>query len=1066
MASRLIQSSPEDEHLPDNATSTHPEFELPDVSYLLYGTLEQQGFDLVITNPEGDSVIVSDYFSFSPPPNLIIANGAGLSPEMVRSLMPQSFGNDISFAGPATSGATQIKIGTVSIAYGDVQVKHADGTVEELNRGDTLYKGDVIITGARAFVKAKMLDGTRFHLGKNGEAVLQEFQYNDAAKIGNFTAFVRVGGFHYKSGKIGKLKPNSTDSHSTIKTPSAFVGIRGSELDGTVDIDGKTIIIHRSGYLEITDINGENIVILEFPGNTSVIVFDGGPAFFLKPTEQHTQSLDESLPPADTPEDIAEQEAEDQGDDGEAGEGEGRAEEGEDNTEEASGEEGETVEEDDTGDGDDEGQDEASEDEGTDRDSTDDEGSEDQGSRQSGEEDDVTTPANEGDQTSVEERETSDPNELDPDLRYYDDPLDEVGSNTRGESGTGDEPDLETLDNPDTTLDEQSAIEEEVEEEVAEQEELPPDNEPEAADDVIISSISDPVDIGELILANDTDRDADQTPVLSSVTALNGTGTLEFDPETRQLTYTPDEDVILRLDEGETVLETFSYTVVSGDLTDTATVTVLVVGSNDDPIAEEDIVATREDNILKIEVLENDEDPDPEDTLSISEVESDDILGFVRIEEDGEFLNYFPPQSLAQGDVLTETFSYTVSDGDATTTASVTVTVTGVNNPPVISVDNPVQISSDSGLTEILLSDIFADADLGSNLTILEVDQSLTKGTIIIGSIFYDPGTAFDFLKEGETGRDSFFIKVQDEFGATGSGTYIVEVPGVNDNPIAQDDNYRMDENTSIRVNSEFGVLENDFDPEGDPLVLDTNPIDGPVNGSLILNEDGSFTYTPNAGFSGIDSFAYFVSDPQGLVSRGSVSFDVVKDIPVIVEPVPNTPPSGEVFVIGSPVEGEVVNADATRLDDADGIGQLFYQWLSGGVAIPGATGSGYLISASDVSNRLAVEVSYSDNNGFVERVLSAPTIAVITSASINNPGFGTVTIDNLLPSEGDNLTVNSSISDLDGVGLITYDWETSNDAGATWVLRSTGPMLTTNFSDVGSMLRVVTRMDWAILSS
>ena len=68
-------------------SSTVPSFELPDASFLLDGHYEQVGFDLVVTNPAGEQFIVHDYFAFQPPPNLVLVNGAGLSPEMVQALL-------------------------------------------------------------------------------------------------------------------------------------------------------------------------------------------------------------------------------------------------------------------------------------------------------------------------------------------------------------------------------------------------------------------------------------------------------------------------------------------------------------------------------------------------------------------------------------------------------------------------------------------------------------------------------------------------------------------------------------------------------------------------------------------------------------------------------------------------------------------------------------------------------------------------------------------------------------------------------------------------------------------
>jgi len=152
-----------------SVAATRPVVYLPDASFLLDATFTREGFDLVITNAEGQVFVVHDYFSFNPPPNLMLENGTGLSPEMVAAFMHIPF-DGVMFAGPATSANALEKIGEVTIALGDVKVRRmgADGQIEEvaLKRGDALYKGDEIITGGRAYVKAKMLDGTRFNLGK------------------------------------------------------------------------------------------------------------------------------------------------------------------------------------------------------------------------------------------------------------------------------------------------------------------------------------------------------------------------------------------------------------------------------------------------------------------------------------------------------------------------------------------------------------------------------------------------------------------------------------------------------------------------------------------------------------------------------------------------------------------------------------------------------------------------------------------------------------------------------------------------------------------------------------
>ena len=78
--------------------------------------------------------------------------------------------------------------------------------------------------------------------------------------------------------------------------------------------------------------------------------------------------------------------------------------------------------------------------------------------------------------------------------------------------------------------------------------------------------------------------------------------------------------------------------------------------------------------------------------------------------------------------------------------------------------------------------------------------------------------------------------------------------PPPDQGPVANPDSYSTNEHTTLTVAAP-GVLGNDSDPENDTLTASL--VDGPANGSLSLNADGSFSYTPNAGFTGCDSFTY-----------------------------------------------------------------------------------------------------------------------------------------------------------------------------------------------------------------
>ena len=80
-------------------------------------------------------------------------------------------------------------------------------------------------------------------------------------------------------------------------------------------------------------------------------------------------------------------------------------------------------------------------------------------------------------------------------------------------------------------------------------------------------------------------------------------------------------------------------------------------------------------------------------------------------------------------------------------------------------------------------------------------------------------------------------------------------------------------------------MLLNDSDIDGDSLSVNTTPVAGPAHGTLSLNADGTFTYTPNANFFGADSFVYEVSDGNGGTAQATVSLTInsVNDVPVAI---------------------------------------------------------------------------------------------------------------------------------------------------------------------------------------
>ena len=114
-------------------------------------------------------------------------------------------------------------------------------------------------------------------------------------------------------------------------------------------------------------------------------------------------------------------------------------------------------------------------------------------------------------------------------------------------------------------------------------------------------------------------------------------------------------------------------------------------------------------------------------------------------------------------------------------------------------------------------------------------------------------------------------LTVTDNYGETATQTVTINV---NHPPVANDDWYDAIVNTPLSVSTELGILANDTDADGDlPLTLVN--VGDPAHGTLLLNADGSFTYTPETDFTGpTDSFTYQVNDGLNDSNVATVTID------------------------------------------------------------------------------------------------------------------------------------------------------------------------------------------------
>ena len=110
-----------------------------------------------------------------------------------------------------------------------------------------------------------------------------------------------------------------------------------------------------------------------------------------------------------------------------------------------------------------------------------------------------------------------------------------------------------------------------------------------------------------------------------------------------------------------------------------------------------------------------------------------------------------------------------------------------------------------------------------------------------------------------------------------------ITVIPVNDAPVGEADGYTTPEDTPLTVTAP-GVLANDTDVDGDTLQV-LNWQATTAHGSVTMQDNGSFTYTPNANYNGTDSFTYTVTDLNGgtAVSTVTVTVTPVNDAPVAV---------------------------------------------------------------------------------------------------------------------------------------------------------------------------------------
>ena len=368
-----------------------------------------------------------------------------------------------------------------------------------------------------------------------------------------------------------------------------------------------------------------------------------------------------------------------------------------------------------------------------------------------------------------------------------------------------------------------------------------------ARNDTVLISVNTEVDID--VQANDEETNPGASLFLDSLVLRPKHGEAEID---RKGAGSADDVIHYIPDEDFNGVDSLTYHISSTfEATDEATVIIFI---NEPPVANPDSYRVLPSTSVQLDVLANDTDAD-DDELSIKSIFRVPRHGGAGIaeatEDEPQVIVYTPNQGFVGRDSL----QYVVDDGN--TGRDTTTVQLVVNTSPVAEPDTVTTLPRTAVDIDVLENDTDADGD---ELTIVSIVDQADQGTAILindgEEIRYTP-------RAGLTGTDSFQYAIVDPQGGGDTTTVVVQV---NTPPEAKDDAATTVLDTPVEID----VLDNDTDPENDPLTVVS--VGEPENGTAEIISGDRIRYTPDDDFIGTDTFDYTIDDGKGGQDTGTVT--------------------------------------------------------------------------------------------------------------------------------------------------------------------------------------------------